>query len=86
MGAGSFGTVLVAILLQLRARASEPATVLQAVTGFRGFFMRLGSRTRVAFAYVAGAVAGPLLLVAIVVLAASLTLAAPTARGPTPPC
>ena len=84
VGAGSFGTVLVAILLQLRARASEPATVLQAVTGFRGFFMRLGSRTRVAFAYVAGAVAGPLLLVAIVVLAASLTLADSDRSGTDP--
>ena len=84
VGAGSFGTVLVAILLQLRARASEPATVLQAVTGFRGFFMRLGSRTRVAFAYLAGAVAGPLLLLAIVVLAASLTLADSDRSGTDP--
>ena len=84
VGAGSFGTILVAILLQLRARASEPATVLQAVTGFRGFFMRLGSRTRVAFAYLAGAVAGPLLLLAIVVLAASLTLADSDRSGTDP--
>ena len=84
VGAGSFGTVLVAILLQLRARASEPATVLQTVAGFRGFFMRLGSRTRVAFAYFAGAVAGPLLLLAIVVLAASLTLAESDRSGTDP--
>jgi hypothetical protein len=75
VGAASFTTVLIAILLQLRSGAAEPATVLQAVTGARGFFMRLGSRSRLAFAYVAGAVAGPLLLLAIVVFSASWALA-----------
>ena len=75
VGAGSFATVLLAVLLQLRARAAEPATVLQAVKGFRGFFLRLGPRVRIAFAYVAGAIAGPLLLLAIVIAAAAVTLA-----------
>jgi hypothetical protein len=75
VGAASFTTVLLAILLQLRSGASEPATVLKAVTGVRGFFTRLGSRSRLVFAYFAGAVAGPLLLLAIVVFAASWALA-----------
>jgi hypothetical protein len=81
VGAGSFATVLLAVLLQLRARAAEPATVLQAVKGVRGFFLRLGPRSRVAFAYVAGAVAGPLLLLAIVLAAAAVTLAHSDASG-----
>ena len=75
VGVGSFATVLLAVLLQLRARAAEPATLLQAVKGFRGWLLRLGPRTRLAFADVAGAVAGPMLLLAIVLGAAAITLA-----------
>jgi hypothetical protein len=74
VGAGSFATVLLAILLQLRAHAAEPATVLQTVKGARGVWRRLGMRARLAVVYVAGAIAGPLLLLAMLVFAASLTL------------
>ncbi len=72
----SFATVLGAVLLQLRARASEPATVLQTLKGIRGGFTRLGSRTRTVIVWIAGGIAGPLLLLSIVVLAAAWALAA----------
>jgi Patatin-like phospholipase len=75
VGAASLTTVLLAVLLQLRARAAEPATVLQAAKGVRDFFRRLGPRMRLILIYAAGAVAGPLLLLLIVIVGASLTLA-----------
>jgi hypothetical protein len=75
VGAGSLTTVLLAVLLQLRARAAEPATVLQAAKGAREFFRKLGPRLRHALIYVAGAIAGPLLLLSIVIFGSSLTLA-----------
>ena len=78
---GSFLTVLTAVLLQLRARASEPATVLKAAKGARAWFGRLGSRTRIVIAYIAGALAGPLLLLSIVVVGAAWALAAFTEPG-----
>ena len=75
VGAGSLTTVLLAVLLQLRARVSEPATVLEAAKGAREFFRKLGPRLRGALVYVAGAIAGPLLLLAFVIFGASVTLA-----------
>jgi hypothetical protein len=78
---GSFLTVLAAVLLQLRARAAEPATVLKAAKGARAWFTRQGSRTRTVIAYIAGALAGPLLLLSIVVLAAAWALASFTEPG-----
>jgi hypothetical protein len=74
VGAGSFAAVLVAVLLQLRARAAEPATVIQVVKGARGAFMRLGRRARLVFAYLAGAIAGPLLLLVIVIASSAWAL------------
>jgi hypothetical protein len=76
VSAGSFATVLGAVLLQLRARASEPATVLRTLKGIRGGFARLGSRTRTVIVYIAGGIAGPLLLLSLVVLAAAWALSA----------
>jgi hypothetical protein len=81
VGAGSFATVLVGVLLQLRARVSQPATLLKDAKGARAAFLRLGRRARLAIAYLAGAVAGPLLLLAIVIASSAWALGHFSAPG-----
>src|SRR5205085_7743845 len=63
--AGSLTSLLVAVLLQVRAKATEPAEVLHAAKGVRNFFRRLAPRLRLLFTYLPGAAAGPTVLLPI---------------------
>jgi hypothetical protein len=54
---------------------------LRTLTGARAMFSRLGTGTRTAIVYFAGAIAGPLLLLSIVVVAAASALAAFSTPG-----
>ena len=75
IGAGSLASLLLAVLLQVRAKAAEPASVLHAATGFKAALRKLGPRLRMAFIYLAGAVAGPIVLLGFLLIGASYALA-----------
>jgi hypothetical protein len=75
VSAGSLASLILAVLLQVRAKASEPATVLKAATGFRAWLAKLGPRARLAFAYLVGALAGPIVLLSIFLAGASFAVA-----------
>ncbi|GAB3677212.1 patatin-like phospholipase family protein [Angustibacter aerolatus] len=82
VGGGSAITVAVAVLLQLRARLTEPDHVLQTAGTLRTYWQKASSGVRRAFVFVAATVAGPLLLGAGLVLAMYLTVRSPSApRG-----
>jgi hypothetical protein len=70
----SLASVVAGVLLQLRARVSEPARVLEDVRGAAKVFRKLGTGARKAFVYLAGAVAGPLLLLMLLVATIALVL------------
>jgi hypothetical protein len=75
-GGTSLAAVLLGILLQLRARVEGPRAVLESAGVIRQQYAKLSSRLRTSFIYLAGAVAGPVLLYAIVVAAALFTVRA----------
>lgn len=78
LGAGSIGSLLLAALLELRSRQAHPSAVAQDVGRARNALRRASPRIRRAFVYLATFLAGPLLLLGIVVLAAILALAEST--------
>ena len=76
-GGGLLGTagvvsMLVAVLAQLRARISEPATVLKDATGLSAWLRKLAPRVRTALVALVGAVVGPLILLGFFVLGAAI--------------
>ncbi|HEV2058614.1 MAG TPA: hypothetical protein VGR11_04600 [Solirubrobacteraceae bacterium] len=74
IGVGSIGSLLLAALLELRSREAHPSAVAQ-VGRARAALRRASPRIRRAFVYVVTFIAGPLLLLGIVVLAATVALA-----------
>jgi hypothetical protein len=72
IGGGGVVSLLVAVLLHLR---TDPAAALKDAKGAAGFLRKAGRRVRTAFIYLAGAIAGPVVLLAILVAGAWLTLA-----------
>lgn len=78
LGAGSIGSLLLAALLELRSREAHPSAITKNVGRARNMLQRASPRIRRAFVYVATFLAGPLLLLGIVVLAASVALAEST--------
>ena len=75
---GSIGSLLLAALLELRSREAHPSAVAQGAGRARKALQRASPRIRRAFVYVATFLAGPLLLLGVVVLAATLALAEST--------
>ncbi|MGI8730933.1 MAG: hypothetical protein ACR2LK_13280 [Solirubrobacteraceae bacterium] len=75
VGAGGVGSLLAAALLELRSREAHPAAAPQDVGRARSLLSRASPRIRRAFVYVATLIAGPVLLLGIVVLGASVALA-----------
>jgi len=74
-GAAGIVTVIAGVLLQLSERLSDPATVLEQIKPWERRLRSLGRGLRMAFIYFAGAVAGPGLLLAILVAVTSAALA-----------
>ncbi len=74
-GVGSLVSIVAGVLLQLRARVADPPSVLQTMRRTERWVRRLGRGARLTIAYFAGAVAGPLLLLAALVAAVSVVLA-----------
>ena len=74
VGGGGVGSLVLAALLQLRARASEPPHVLKEVTRASRAWRKLGSGVRLAIAYAAVVIGGPALVLAILVCTVALTL------------
>ena len=74
-GAGGIGSLLAAALLELRSRQAHPAATPQDVGRARSLLSRASPRVRRAFVYVATLIAGPVLLLGIVVLGAAVALA-----------
>ncbi len=86
-GTGTVGlvTVVTGVLLQLRARLADPVSVLDQLKPLQRRLRSLGTGARTAIVYLAGAVAGPALLLAflVAVVSASLTGSARDAPDPT---
>ena len=83
-GLAAVVSLIAGVLLQVRARLADPATVLQQVSPAVRFLKKAGSGVRLAIVYFAGAVAGPLLLLMIFVVAVSVALAGSTPKDPDP--
>ncbi len=77
VGGASLATVLLGVFLQLQSRISEPATALESISTLRRWFGKLSSGLSRFITYFAGAIAGPLLLLAIIVWTALLTVKEP---------
>ncbi len=75
VGGGGLAGLLVAALLELRARPAHSAAGVTDAKGIGSLWLKAGPKLRRAFAALAAGVAGPAILVALVVLGASLTLA-----------
>jgi hypothetical protein len=77
-GAGGVGSLLLAALLELRTREAHPAAAAPDVGRVRNLLSRASPRIRRAFVYVATLIAGPLLLVGILMLGAAVALREPS--------
>ena len=74
-GAGGLGSLLLAVVLQLRMGMREPVVALNKAKGAAAALRRAPAKLRLALVYVLAAVGGPLLLLAVVLYTASLVLA-----------
>ena len=70
VGAGGIGSLLLAALLELRSREAHPSAATQETGRARNLLSRASPRVRRAFVYVATLIAGPVLLLGIVVMGA----------------
>ncbi|MDQ3723574.1 MAG: hypothetical protein M3376_11060 [Actinomycetota bacterium] len=74
VGAGGIGSLLLAALLELRSRQAHPSAAAQDVGRARSLLSRASPRVRRAFVYAGTLIAGPVLLLGIVVLGTAVAL------------
>jgi hypothetical protein len=80
-GGTSLATVLLGILLHLRSRVEGAQSVVQDSGALRQLYTKFSRQLRIGFTYLAGAVAGPVLLLAIVTAAALVTVREPVIQS-----